>query len=129
MKKIIHTDKAPAAIGVYSQAVQVGATVYVSGQIGLNPQTMDLAPGGFEAELRQALQNLSEICLASGGTLANVVKFTVYLINMQDFARLNEVFADYLTPPFPARAAVAVTQLPKAAQVELEAVLQLPFVS
>lgn len=126
MKKTINSEFAPAAIGTYAQAVQVGTTVYVSGQIGLDPQTMQLVAGGFKPQLRQALRNVAALCQASGGDLTSVVKFTIYLIDMNDFPVLNEVFASYLAPPLPARAAVAVSALPQGACVEIEAVLEVP---
>ncbi len=127
-KTIIHTDNAPAAVGTYSQAVKVsqalGSTVYVSGQIGLDPSTMSLADG-FEAQARQVMDNLAAICEASGGKLADVVKFNVSLTDLNDFDALNKLFVERLTEPYPARAAVQVAALPKGAVVEIEAILHL----
>lgn len=120
--QIIHTDNAPAAVGTYSQAVKVGNTVYVSGQLGLNPKTMELAEG-FKAQAEQVMENLLAICQASGGSLADVVKFNVSLTDLADFNTLNEVFTQYLTAPYPARAAVQVAALPKGGVVEIEAIL------
>lgn len=121
-RQIIHTDNAPAAVGTYSQAVKVGNTVYVSGQLGLNPKTMQLAEG-FEAQAEQVMDNLSAICEASGGSLADVVKFNVSLTDLANFNALNSIFEKRLTAPYPARAAVQVAALPKGAVVEIEAIL------
>ncbi|MDO5652277.1 MAG: RidA family protein [Moraxella sp.] len=124
-KQIIHTDNAPAAAGTYSQAVKAGDTLYISGQIGLDPQTMVLADG-FEAQAKQVMDNIAEIAKAAGGTLADVVKFNVSLTDLADFAALNAIFEQYLTTPYPARAAVQVAALPKGAVVEIESILYLP---
>lgn len=124
MKQVIHTDHAPAAVGTYSQAIKVGNTVYISGQLGLDPTTMALKDG-FEAQARQAMDNLSAIAVASGGSLADVVKFNVSLTDLNDFATLNQVFTEYLTASYPARAAVQVAALPKGGVVEIEAILSL----
>lgn len=121
-RQVIHTDNAPAAVGTYSQAVKVGNTVYVSGQIGLDPTTMRLADG-FEAQAEQVMQNIQAICEAAGGTLADVVKFNVSLTDLANFNALNEIFTRTLTAPYPARAAVQVAALPKDAVVEIEAIL------
>lgn len=123
-KQIIHTDDAPAAVGTYSQAVKVGQTVYISGQLGLDPVSMTLKDG-FVAQARQAFDNLSAIAKAAGGTLDDVVKFNVSLTDLNDFAALNDVFNDYLNAPYPARAAVQVAALPKGGVVEIEAILHL----
>lgn len=123
-KQIIHTDDAPVAVGTYSQAVKVGNTVYISGQLGLDPQTMELKTG-FRAQAEQAFDNLSAIAKASGGTLDDTVKFNVSLTDLNDFAVLNEVFNARLTAPYPARAAVQVAALPKGGVVEIEAILHL----
>lgn len=123
-KHVIHTDNAPAAVGTYSQAIKVDSTVYISGQLGLDPATMDLKEG-FEAQARQAMDNLSAIAQASGGSLADVVKFNVSLTDLADFATLNQVFTEYLSAPYPARAAVQVAALPKGGVVEIEAILHL----
>ena len=123
-RDIIHTDNAPAAVGTYSQAVKVDKTVYVSGQIGLDPTTMTLADG-FVAQANQVMSNIEAICQAAGGSLANVVKFNVSLTDLADFNALNEIFVARLTAPYPARAAVQVAALPKGAVVEIEAILYL----
>lgn len=124
-KQIIHTDDAPIAVGTYSQAVKAGDTVYISGQIGLDPKTMTLQDG-FVAQAEQVFDNLSAIARASGGSLADVVKFNVSLTDLANFAKLNEIFEARLSAPYPARAAVQVAALPKGAVVEIEAILYLP---
>ena len=123
-RDIIHTDNAPAAVGTYSQAVKVDKTVYISGQIGLDPNTMTLADG-FVNQANQVMSNIDAICQAAGGSLANVVKFNVSLTDLADFTALNEIFVARLTAPYPARAAVQVAALPKGAVVEIEAILVL----
>lgn len=124
MKHIIHTDNAPAAVGTYSQAVKVGNTVYISGQLGLDPKTMTLQEG-FEAQAIQAFDNLSAIAKEAGGSLADVVKFNVSLTDLSDFVTLNAIFEKRLSAPYPARAAVQVAALPKGGLVEIEAILHL----
>lgn len=121
-RTIIHTDNAPAAVGTYSQAVKVDKTVYISGQIGLDPNTMTLAEG-FAAQANQVMSNIEAICQAAGSSLADVVKFNVSLTDLADFNALNEIFVARLTAPYPARAAVQVAALPKGAVVEIEAIL------
>lgn len=123
-RQIIQTDNAPAAVGTYSQAVKVGNTVYISGQIGLDPKTMQLE-NGFRDQAERVLCNIEAICVASGGSLADVVKFNVSLTDLADFNALNEIFLEKLTAPYPARAAVQVAALPKEAIVEIEAILYL----
>lgn len=123
-KQIIHTDNAPAAVGTYSQAVKVGNTVYISGQLGLDPVSMELKDG-FKAQAIQAMDNLQAIAAAAGGSLDDVVKFNVSLTDLADFATLNEIFNERLTAPYPARAAVQVAALPKGGVVEIEAILHL----
>ncbi|MFC0820335.1 Rid family detoxifying hydrolase [Moraxella marmotae] len=123
-KQIIHTDNAPAAVGTYSQAVKVGNTVYISGQLGLDPTTMELKDG-FLAQAEQAMDNLAAIAAAAGGSLNDTVKFNVSLTDLADFATLNEVFNRRLNAPYPARAAVQVAALPKGGVVEIEAILHL----
>ena len=123
-KQIIHTDAAPKAVGTYSQAIKVGNTVYISGQLGLDPVTMKLKDG-FVAQAEQAFDNLEAIAKASGGSLADVVKFNVSLVDLSDFVALNEVFNKRLSAPYPARAAVQVAALPKGGAVEIEAILHL----
>lgn len=121
-KQIIHTDDAPKAVGTYSQAVKVGNTVYVSGQIGLDPATMTLREG-FAAQAEQVLDNIEAIAKAAGGSLDDVVKFNVSLDDLGDFNELNTIFESRLNAPYPARAALEVSALPKGALVEIEAIL------
>lgn len=123
-RSIISTDKAPAAIGTYSQAVRAGDTVYMSGQIGLNPASMTLEDG-FEAQTVRVFENLKAVAEASGGSLADAVKLNLYLTDLGNFAKLNEIMARYFAEPYPARAAVGVATLPRGALVEAEAVLVL----
>lgn len=123
-RQIIHTDDAPAAVGTYSQAVKIGNVVYISGQLGLDPKTMELKEG-FVAQAEQAFDNLAAIAKAAGGTLNDTVKFNVSLTDLNDFAKLNEVFNARLSAPYPARAAVQVAALPKGGVVEIEAILHL----
>ena len=122
MKQIISTPKAPAAIGTYSQAVKVGDTTYLSGQIPLDPQTMQLV-AGFDNQVRQVFNNLQAVCEAAGGSLNDLVKINVYLINLANFAKVNEIMATYFDEPYPARAAVGVAALPRGAEVEIEGVM------
>ncbi len=124
IRKIISTEAAPAAIGSYSQAVQVGDTVYLSGQIGLNPKTMALEPG-VPGQIHQVLRNLQAVAQAAGATLDDVVKLNVYLVDLAHFAKVNEIMAQYFAEPFPARAAVGVASLPRGADVEADGVLVL----
>ena len=125
-KTIIHSDQAPSAFGAYSQAVRAGDTVYLSGQIPLDPATMEEVGGGnFRAEAHQVFKNLRAVAEAAGGSLDNVVKLNAYLTDLGNFAVFNEVMAEYFSQPFPARAAVGVAALPKGVQVEAEAVLVL----
>jgi reactive intermediate/imine deaminase len=124
-RKIIHTERAPRAIGTYSQAVRVGDTVYLSGQIPLDPVTMELVTGDIDREIRRVFDNLTAVAEAAGGSLAQAVKVNVYLTDLANFAKVNEIMAQYIPEPYPARAAVGVAQLPRAARVEVEAVLHL----
>jgi reactive intermediate/imine deaminase len=124
-RKTIHTPSAPQAIGSYSQAVQVGETVYLSGQIPLDPATMQLVTGDIHAEIRRVFDNLAAIAQACGGSLANAVKLTVYLTDMALFAAVSEVMTTYFTAPYPARVTVGVAQLPRGARVEIEGILHL----
>jgi len=126
MKTTIHTDQAPAAIGTYSQAVRAGNTVYLSGQIPLDPASMTLVEGTFESSARQVFRNLQAVARAAGGDLHDVVRLTVYLTDMQQFPRVNAVMAEFFSEPYPARAAIGVKELPKGAQVEVDAILVLP---
>jgi reactive intermediate/imine deaminase len=124
-RKTIHTDKAPAAIGTYSQAVQAGDTVYLSGQIPLDPATQTLVSGDIEAEIRRVFENLKAVAEAAGASLAQAVKFTIFLTDLAHFAKVNEIMALYCPKPHPARAAVGVASLPRGARVEAECVLYL----
>jgi len=125
MREIIHTDQAPQAIGPYSQAVRAGDTVYLSGQIPLDPKTMQMVTGDVDAEIRRVFENLKAVAEAAGGSLANAVKVNVFLTDLTHFARVNEIMATYCTPPYPARAAIGVAQLPRGARVEIECILYL----
>ena len=124
-REIIHTDKAPAAIGPYSQAVKTGNTVYLSGQIPLVPETMEIIDGDIEARTHQVFKNLTAVCEAAGGSLQQNAKLNIYLTDLGNFAAVNEIMMQYFQQPYPARAAVGVAQLPKDAGVEMEAVLVL----
>jgi reactive intermediate/imine deaminase len=121
-KHPIQTADAPEAIGTYSQAVAAGDTIYFSGQIGLDPQTMEMTEG-FEAQTHRVFANLRAVAAASGGTLDDIVKLTVFLIDLANFVKLNEIMAQYFTNPYPARSAVGVSQLPRGALVEIDAIL------
>ena len=121
----ISTQAAPAAIGSYSQAIDTGEIVYLSGQIGLDPATMDLVSNTFEAEILQVFRNLASVCAASGGSLGSVVKTTVFLTDLKLFEEVNKVFTEQFTRPFPARSVVGVSELPRGARVEIEAVLSI----
>jgi reactive intermediate/imine deaminase len=122
-RKPITTTDAPAAIGTYSQAVRAGDTVYLSGQIPLDPATMELVADSVEAQIRQVFDNLAAVARAAGGDLDRVVKLTVYLTDLDNFATVNEVMADYFSEPYPARAAVGIAALPRSAAVEVDAIL------
>ena len=122
-KQTIHTDDAPKAIGIYSQAVRAGDAVYISGQIPLDPATGELVSGDIEREIRRAFDNLAAIAKAAGGSLADAVKLNIYLTDLANFAKVNEVMARYFSEPYPARAAVGVKELPRGAVVEADAVL------
>lgn len=123
---IIHSDKAPAAIGPYSQAVRAGQTVFCSGQIPIVPETGNLKEGDFKAQAEQVFANLKAVCEAAGGDLSNIVKVNVFLTDLSNFAIFNDVMASVFSAPYPARSAVEVSALPKGAIVEAEAVLYLP---
>jgi len=123
-KQVIHTDAAPKAIGTYSQAVRCGATVYLAGQIGLDPATMQLVMG-MEAQVARVFDNLKAVAAAAGGSLGDVVKLTVYLTDLEHFALVNRVMAGYFSEPYPARAAVGVASLPRGALVEIDAIMHL----
>ena len=123
--KPISTLEAPAAIGTYSQAVRAGDTVYLSGQIPLDPKTMKIVDGDFEAQARRVFDNLRAVCRAAGGDFDRVVRITVYLTDLANFAKVNEVMATYFREPYPARAAIGVSQLPRGSLVEIDAVMHL----
>jgi len=124
-KTIIATDRAPQAIGTYSQAVKAGNNVYISGQIPLIPETMELVEGDMEANIRRVFENLQAICEEASGSLADIVKLNIFLTDLSNFALVNEVMATYFTEPYPARAAVGVASLPKGVGVEMDAVMVL----
>ena len=122
----IHSNEAPNAIGPYSQAVRVGDTVYLSGQIPLDPQTMEVVEGDIGAKARRVFDNLSAVMQEAGGSLSDIVKLTIYLVDLEQFGQVNEVMAEYFDAPFPSRATVAVAALPKGAPIEVEGVAHLP---
>lgn len=124
-REIIATANAPQAIGTYSQAVKVGTTVYLSGQIALVPATMEMAQGGIEAEIHQVFKNLSAVCEAAGGSLQQIAKLNIFLTDLSNFATVNSIMAEYFQQPYPARAALGVSQLPRNAGVEMDGVLEL----
>ncbi|HEY2628813.1 MAG TPA: RidA family protein [Usitatibacter sp.] len=121
----ISTPDAPAAIGTYSQAVRAGDTVYLSGQIPLDPKTMKIVEGDFEAQARRVFDNLLAVCKAAGGDFNRVVRVTIYLTDLANFAKVNEVMSQYFKEPFPARAAIGVASLPRGSLVEIDAVMHL----
>lgn len=125
MKQVIHTDSAPAAIGPYSQAIQIGDLLFVSGQVPIDPSTGAIVEGDIKAQAQQSLNNLKAILNAAGTNMGAVVKTTVFLADMNDFSAMNEVYAQFFQEPFPARSAVQVARLPKDAKVEIEAIAQL----
>ena len=124
-KHTISTDKAPAAVGTYSQAVAVtgGTTIYLSGQIPLVPETMEVAEGGIEAQIHQVFKNLTAVCEASKGSLSDIVKLNIFLTDLNNFATLNEIMSSYFVAPYPARAAIGVNELPKGVSVEMDGVM------
>ncbi len=124
-RKEIHTDLAPTPIGIYSQGLKVGNTVYLAGQVGMIPQTGELIADDILSQLRQVFENLDHAARASGGTLQDCVKFTVYLMDLKDIVLVNEVMQQYLSPPYPARTSIQISKLPKNALVEIDAILQL----
>jgi reactive intermediate/imine deaminase len=124
-KEIISTDKAPQAIGTYSQGVKVGNTVYLSGQIPLVPETMEMVEGDMEAQIRRVFDNLQAVAQAAGGSLADVAKLNIFLTDLSHFPLVNQVMAEYFQEPYPARAAIGVASLPKDAGVEMDAILEL----
>ena len=124
-REIIHTDRAPQAIGTYSQAVRCGNTVYLSGQIPLVPETMEMVEGGIEAQVRRVFDNLSAVAQAAGGGLGDLAKLNIFLTDLTHFALVNQVMEEYFSQPHPARAAIGVAALPKGAGVEMDAVMEL----
>lgn len=123
-RTVIHTELAPAAIGTYSQAIRVGHTVYLSGQIGLDPYSMELVDG-IDAQIRRVFDNLKAVCEASGGTLADIAKLNIFLIDLGNFQLVNQIMGEYFVQPYPARAALGVASLPRAALVEMDGVVEL----
>lgn len=121
-KQAIQSDQAPAPIGPYSQAVKVGDTMYLSGQVPLDPATSELIDGDIDAMARRIFDNLAAVMAAAGGSLADIVKLTIYLVDLNDFAKVNAVMAEYFDEPYPSRATVAIAGLPKGAPVEVEAI-------
>lgn len=124
-KQIIHSDRAPAAIGAYSQAVRAGNTVYLSGQIPLDPASMQIVEGGFAEQTHQVFRNLQAVCEAAGGSLNDIVKLNAFLTDLSNFAVFNEIMGQYFAQPYPARAAIGVASLPRGSQVEADGVLVL----
>lgn len=124
-REVIATDAAPGAIGTYSQAVRVGGTVYLSGQIPLDPQTMEMVAGGIEAQIGRVFDNLAAVAAAAGGSLNDIVKLNIFLTDLAHFPLVNEIMADRFAEPYPARAAIGVASLPRGAAVEMDAIMQL----
>lgn len=125
-KSIIQTDNAPQAIGTYSQAVKAGTTVYLSGQIPLVAESMEMVSEDFEKQARQVFENVKAVCEAAGGSMNDVVKLNIYMLDLSHFAKVNEIMSGYFTQPYPARAAIGVAALPKGAQIEIDGVMELP---
>ena len=121
-RQVIHTENAPAAIGTYSQAILVGNTVYLSGQIGLDPYSMELVEG-IEAQIRRVFDNLKAVCEAAGGSLADIAKLNIFLTDLSNFQLVNQIMGEYFAQPYPARAALGVAALPKGALVEMDGVV------
>lgn len=125
-KSVIHTDKAPAAIGPYSQAVKAGTTVYLSGQIPLVPDTMEMVSEDFTEQAQQVFRNVQAVCEAAGGTTDDLTKINIYMTDLGNFATVNDIMTQYFKQPFPARAAIGVKELPKGAQIEIDGMMELP---
>lgn len=123
LKKNIHTNKAPKAIGPYSQAIQTGNTVYLSGQIGFDPETMNIISEDIRIQAGQVLKNLKAVCEAASGSLDHIVKLTIYLTDLADFQTVNEVMQEFFTEPYPARATIQISALPKAARIEVDGIM------
>ena len=129
MKTIINTDKAPSAIGTYSQAVKVGNTVYLSGQIPLVPETMEVISNDFTEQAHQVFKNLSSVCEAAGGCINDMVKVNIFLTDLSVFATVNEVMSQYFQEPYPARAAIEISALPKGVAIEIDGIMEVPNVN
>jgi reactive intermediate/imine deaminase len=125
-KSVIHTDKAPQAIGTYSQAVKSGTTIYLSGQIPLVPETMVMVSEDFAAQATQVFENIKAVCEAAGGSTNDMVKVNIFLIDLSNFATVNEIMSQYFKQPYPARAAIGVKELPKGSQIEIDGIMELP---
>ncbi|MFT4748084.1 MAG: reactive intermediate/imine deaminase [Bermanella sp.] len=125
-KSVIHTDKAPQAIGTYSQAIKSGTTIYISGQIPLVPETMQVISEDFSEQAHQVFKNIQAVCEAAGGSTKHLVKVNIFLTDLSKFVTLNEIMSQYFTQPYPARAAVQVSALPKSVQIEIDGVMELP---
>lgn len=125
-REIIHTDKAPAAIGTYSQAVRLDGLVFLSGQIPLDPDSMEIVEGGIEAQITRVFDNLSAVCEAAGGSLNDIVKLSIFLTDLGNFPQVNTIMGQFFSEPYPARAAVEVSALPKGVGVEMDAILAIP---
>ncbi|HAW93288.1 MULTISPECIES: RidA family protein [unclassified Arsukibacterium] len=125
-KVIIRTEAAPAAIGTYSQAVKIGTTVYLSGQIPLVPASMQMVSEDFAEQTHQVFKNLAAVCEAAGGTLNNMAKLNIFLVDLGQFATVNQVMSEYFAEPYPARAAVQVSALPRGAQIEIDGIMEVP---
>ncbi|NCP66100.1 MAG: RidA family protein [Paraglaciecola sp.] len=125
-KSVIHTDQAPQAIGTYSQAIKSGTTVYLSGQIPLVPSTMELVSQDFVEQAHQVFKNISAVCEAAGGSTADLAKVNIFLTDLAQFAKVNEIMSLYIKQPYPARAAVQVSALPRGSQIEIDGVMELP---
>lgn len=125
-KSIIQTDRAPQAIGTYSQAVKSGRTVYLSGQIPLVPETMEMVSDEFAAQAKQVFENVQAVCEAAGGEMNDLAKVNIFLTDLSNFATVNEIMSQYFNQPYPARAAIGVKELPKGAQIEIDGIMELP---
>lgn len=125
-KSVIHTDRAPQAIGTYSQAVKSGTTVYLSGQIPLVPETMEMVSEDFTDQAIQVFKNVSAVCEAAGGNTNDLVKVNIFLTDLSNFATVNQIMSEYFKQPYPARAAIGVKELPKGSQIEIDGVMELP---
>ena len=123
-RSVIHTDNAPAAVGTYSQAVKIGETVYLSGQIQLIPESMELV-ADFHGQVHQVFKNLTAVCEAAGGQLDDIAKLNIFMTDLSNFATVNEIMAEYFTEPYPARAAIEISALPKGAQIEMDGIMAL----